>query len=399
MLRINSLGGVAVLAALVGFTSACTKTPEPEKPDCQEQPGIACIWAGATGALGFNGDGHDRRDTMLYWPIDMEFAPDGTPWILDWNNHLIRKLNGDQTFTTVVGSFLGDGAADGSDAQAPGAPGLEVSLNHPTDIVFKADGTLVFAAWHNHKIRELDPTTGNVVIVYGKGPGFAGDGATDAATIRFNQPSKIAFDSKGSFYVVDQRNFRVRKISADGSEVGTLAGNGKKGFSGDTGPAIDAQLEFEAGPNPEPSGAVAVRTSDDAVFVADALNHRVRMIDKNGIITTIAGTGTDGFSGDGGKATDAELSNVKDMEFGPDGRLYLADADNNRIRSIDLATGLIETVAGNGTKGSDEVDGIGARDITLYRPFGIAFDAAGSLYISDTFNSRIIKVPGVAVAK
>ena len=118
MLRINSLGGVAVLAALVGFTSACTKTPEPEKPDCQEQPGIACIWAGATGALGFNGDGHDRRDTMLYWPIDMEFAPDGTPWILDWNNHLIRKLNGDQTFTTVVGSFLGDGAADGSDARS-----------------------------------------------------------------------------------------------------------------------------------------------------------------------------------------------------------------------------------------------------------------------------------------
>lgn len=367
-----------------------------EESACVEQAGVACIWAGQTSALGFNGDDKDRRKTMLYWPIDMEFAPDGTPWVLDWNNHLIRKVNADQTFTSVVGSFLGDGAADGSDAKEPGAPGLEVSLNHPTDIVFKADGTLVFAAWHNHKIRKLDPKTGNVVIIYGKGPGFAGDGASDTTKIRFNQPSKLAYDSKGTLYVVDQRNFRVRKIASDGLQIGTYAGKGTKGFSGDNGPATDAQLEFEAGSNPEPSGAVAIRTSDDAVFVSDALNHRIRAIGTDGIITTIAGTGEAGFSGDGGKATEAQLSNVKDMEFGPDGRLYLADADNHRIRVIDLKTGLIDTVAGNGTKGSAEVDGVAALDMTLYRPFGIAFDTAGALYICDTFNSRIIKIPEVA---
>jgi sugar lactone lactonase YvrE len=387
----KSFGGAA-LTAVLAFAAGCTKEHIAEETPCEEQSGIGCIWAGQTNALGLNGDGKDRRDTMLYWPIDMEFAPDGTPWVLDWNNHLIRKVNADQTFTTVVGSFLGDGAPDGSDATEPGAPGLEVNLNHPTDIVFRDDNTMIFASWHNHKIRKVDVSTGNVVILYGKNPAYGGDGGT-AADVRLNQPSKLALDASGALYIVDQRNFRVRKISADSKTIETIAGNGTKGFAGDAGPAKDAQVEFEAGPNPEPSGAVAVRESDGAVFIADTLNHRIRMVDKDGVIATIAGTGEAGFSGDGGKATAAQLDHVKDLELGPDGRLYLADANNNRIRAINLETGIIETVAGSGVRGSAEADGVPALELELYRPLGIAFDKAGALYISDTHNSRIIKVP------
>jgi sugar lactone lactonase YvrE len=383
------------------MAAACTQAPEPDPQPgtkefgvaldaCTEQSGKACIWAGATNAFGLNGDDHVRTRTMLYWPIDMAFAPDGTPWILDWNNHKIRKVMPDQTVKTVVGNFLGDGPSDNSDTMEPGAPGKEVNLNHPTDIVFRADGSLLFAAWHNHKIRKVDTATGNVTIVYGKGPGFGGDGGA-VADVRFNQPSRIALDSKGAFYIIDQRNFRVRRISADNKVVESFAGNGTKGFSGDAGPAAMAQLEFEAGSNPDPSGAIAVDAQDN-VYIADTLNYRVRKVDSSGVITTIVGNGTKGDKGDGGPAINAQITNIKDMEIGPDGRLYLADTDNHRVRAVDLKTGIIDTVAGSG-KGSAEVDGVAAKSITLLRPFGIAFDAKGALYISDTFNSRIIKIP------
>jgi hypothetical protein len=384
--------GTPLAAAMLASIGAVGCSSEPEASVCEEKSGVACTWAGQTGELGMNGDGKHRLDTFLYWPIDMEFAPDGTPWLLDWNNHYIRKVRPDQTVESVVGSFLGDGAADGSDATEPGAPGLEVSLNHPTDMVFLDDKTMLFAAWHNHKIRKLDVETGNVVIVYGKGPGYGGDGAT-RADIRFNQPSKIVLDSEKNLYVVDQRNFRVRKISADGSSIETYAGTGTKGFAGDKGPAKDAQLEFEAGPNPEPSGAIALRESDGVVFVADTLNHRIRRIDPDGTITTIAGTGTKGYGGDGGPATEAQIANVKDLELGPDGRLYVADTDNHRIRAIDLDTGIIETVAGKGTQGSADADGVAALDLELFRPMGITFDKTGAMYLSDTFNARILKLP------
>lgn len=380
-------------ASLSLATAACSGDPEPPASKvCEEKSGVACIWAGQTNALGLNGDGKHRRDTMLYWPIDMTFAPDGTPWVLDWNNHLIRKVLPDQTFETVVGNFLGDGAADGSDAKEPGAPGLEVDLNHPTDIVFRDDNTLIFASWHNHKIRKVDVETGNVVILYGKNPAFGGDGGA-ASDVRLNQPSKLDLDADGALYIVDQRNFRVRKISADSTTIETIAGNGTKGFSGDGASAREAQVEFEAGPNPEPSGAVAVRQSDGAVFIADTLNQRIRMVDKDGRITTIAGTGEKGFSGDGGKATLAQIHQVKDLEFGPDGRLYFADTNNNRIRAINLETGIIDTVAGSGVQGSADADGVPALELELYRPLGIEFDSAGALYIADTHNSRILKIP------
>jgi hypothetical protein len=151
-----------------------------------DEPGRACTWAGLPGVFGFNGDGHHRLATELYWTMDLSFDPDGTVWLIDWNNHLIRRVLADDTVTTLVGwtdpIFPGDGLSGGAERTAEGAPGGDVQLNHPTDLARTADGKILVMAWHNHKLRELDPATGRVRIIAGAGAGYAGDGATASRT-------------------------------------------------------------------------------------------------------------------------------------------------------------------------------------------------------------------------
>lgn len=373
-----------LLAASVAACSADDETT----PTCESQPGVACIWAGH-GPPGFDGDGKELRASRLYNPIDLSFAPDGTPWVLDWNNHKIRRVvNG--RFETVVGDFLGDGDPDMLDLTAEGAPGLTVRLNHPTDLQFRSDGTLVVAAWHNHKLREVNPRTGIVHVACGLGPGFAGDGK-QVGDARFNQPKSIELADDGTLYILDQRNQRLRRIGADGA-VSTIAGTGTQGFNGDDKPLIETQFNFETGGNPQPSGALAL-DGQGRLYVADSLNHRIRRIDlAAGTITTIAGTGEAGGTGDGGPATAAQLHNPRDLEFGPDGKLYVADTENHVVRAIDLTSGVIERVAGTGTAGRGD-EGKPAREVALTRPFGIAFDADGALYVADSFNDRILRIP------
>jgi DNA-binding beta-propeller fold protein YncE len=378
----HEIAGIAALGACLTL-AACS-----EEEGCFEQSGYACLWAG-TGELAFTGDGQFREYTALYWPVDVAFGPDGAGWILDWNNHALRKVDLDGSVRTVVGDgFVGDGPPGQDDLEPPGVPGRTVSLNHPTDVTFLPDGTLIFAAWHNHKIRVLDTETELSYVLAGRGPGFAGeDGPMESAL--FNQPSSVVADSAGTLYVLDQRNHRVRRIA--GGVIDTCAGTGEPGFAGDGAGATDAQLQFEAGSNPEPSGSLAL-AGDDVLFVADSRNHRIRRIDlATGLIDTVAGTGEAGAGGDGGAATSAELNDPRDIEIGPDGRLYVADTENHRIRVIDLTTGVIDTFAGTGQPGT-AAQGLPKEEVELDRPFGIGFDAEGSLYIADTHNSRILKV-------
>jgi sugar lactone lactonase YvrE len=369
--------------------AACDSSSESAQ-SCEERSGVVCRWAG-TGELGMNGDALDRRKTRLYWPVDLTFSPDNQAYLLDWNNHLVRRVKSDDTLETMVGDFVGDGPPDLSDLSAPGAEGTSVSLNHPTDLQFGPDGKLYFAAWHNHKIRALDVDTGLVQVMCGRGAGYAGDDGP-AAKALFSQPKAIAIDETGAMFVLDQRNFRVRRISADTSPtIATVVGKGSAGFSGDGGDPLEAQLAFETGGNPEPSGALALGP-DGMLYVSDGLNQRIRRVDfASSEITTIAGTGEAGFGGDGGDALEAQLNGVRDLEFGPDGRLYLADSDNHRIRAVDLESGVIETVLGTGEEG-DNGEGHPPLETRLNRPFGIAFDQDGALFVADTFNSRILKV-------
>ncbi|MBA3542737.1 MAG: hypothetical protein H0T79_24180, partial [Deltaproteobacteria bacterium] len=251
------------------------------------------------------------------------------------------------------------------------------------------DGGIMMMAWHNHKLRRVDPVTGKVRIVAGAGAGFGGDGGPQAACL-FKQPKSLVRDAAGNYYIGDQQNFRVRKIDTAGN-VSTIVGVGTKGSLGDGGLALQAELNWEAGSNPEPSGGLAV--TDTKLYVADTLSNKIRVVDlTTNIITTLAGTGAEGYSGDGGAALEATLRAPHELEIGPDGDLYVADTDNNVIRAINLTSGEIRTVAGNGELGIDAEDGKLATETTLRRPFGLEFDPDGNLYIMDTINSRILKV-------
>jgi DNA-binding beta-propeller fold protein YncE len=391
-MRPRLAGSILLLPLLaLGACGSETNPPPdgPQQPACGG-PGTICTWAG-NGVPAFNGDGHQPTATSFYWPMDLEFAPDGTPYVLDWNNHRVRRVEKDGTFLTVIGSDLpGDGPPDQSDMKPEGALGTDVELNHPTDLQFLPDGQMLLAAWHNHKIRRFDPISGRVWVVCGSAPGY--NAMHDLATrALLNQPKSIAVDSKQNIFVADSRNQRIREINTDGI-IDTVAGTGTKGYGGDDGAPLLADFYMQqANENPEPGGSITV---DDAgrVYLADTYNNRIRRIDLTaGTVTTIAGIGMPGFSGDGGPATAAALNQPRDLEIGPDGRLYVADTDNQRIRAIDLQTGIISTVAGNGQVGFSGDGGL-AIAASFSRPFGVAFDRQGQMYVADTFNNRIRKV-------
>lgn len=374
-------------------------TPPPEIIPCTNVVGSICTWAG-TGATGFDGDGKHRLESALYWPFDMEFLPNGRRIVLDWNNHRVREVLEDETFQTIMGTdFVGDGPADLSDLTPEGADGLEVVLNHPTDIEMFSNGDIAIMAWHNHKIRVIDRETGRVRVILGAGAAFAGDGGP-AKDARVNQPPHGAWDTNGNFFLIDQRSQRIRVLynfdeERENAIIRTVVGTGTRGFNGD-GIALSTNLNFPTGPNPEPSGGLVLDAAG-LLYFSDPNNHRIRRVQffnedfTSGIVTTIAGTGTPGFSGDGGPATSANIHFPQDVEIGPDGNLYFADTNNDRVRMIDLQTGVITTVAGTGVRGYSG-DGGSALEASLQRPFGLTFDDAGDLYISDTFNSRVRKV-------
>lgn len=390
MLRFSPASRLCLITVLF---SACSG--DPEAPACDE-PGRACTWLGMAGEEGFNGDGRHRQDTKLYWSMDMAFAEDGTPWFIDWNNHLVRRVLPDQTVQTALGwtdpVFPGDGGP--GETGPDGALGTEVQMNHPTDLAIDTDGTVLVMAWHNHKLRKLNPDTLRVSIECGRGAGFTGDGG-DASLALFRQPKALVLGPNGERYIVDQQNFRIRKIDPSGI-ISTIAGSGVQGDGsahGDGGPALAANLNLEAGSNPEPSGGLAL--VGDSLFFADTLSSRIRVIDLAAnppTIHTIAGTGNAGLNGDGGPALEADFNHPRDIEIGPEGDLYVADTDNSVIRAINLADGSVRTVAGTGELGLDPREGLLATETLLKRPFGIEFDPDGNLYISDTINSRIVKV-------
>src|SRR5687768_5590183 len=174
-MRLRSIYERIGFLGLFALTTACGDAEVTPPAACQEQSGHACVWLG-TGAEGFNGDGHDRLQTDIYWSMDMTFGADGTPWFIDWNNHLVRNVLPDQTVVSVVGwtapIFPGDGTGDASERTPPGADGALVKLNHPTELQLADDGAILLMAWHNHKLRRIDPDTHQVTILAGAGAGF-----------------------------------------------------------------------------------------------------------------------------------------------------------------------------------------------------------------------------------
>ncbi len=413
MISTKYLGFAVVLVA-------CSTDADRSDPCDGAASGEACRWAG-TGAQGFNraNPNSDRLDSVLNNPTDVTFAPDGRAYIVDWNNHMIRRVEQDQSMQVVIGTLAeGDGDAAGLDhigpdaehpyCGAPGTIGTNVSLNHPVQSVFGPDGLLYLAAWHNNKIRTLDTATGIVKTIAGDfyNTGGAGGDGGPACDALFNQPSSLAIASDGTIYAADQRDVRIRTLapSADRA-ISSLAGvQGKRcvlsegtGCSlGDGGPASAANFGWDITNTPQVSGAVLL--VDRTLYVSDSANHLIRRIDLDtGMIESIAGSAAQaGYSGDGGPALDAKLNWPLGLALGPDGRLYIADRSNHAVRALDLTTKIITTVVGDGTMCDTSQqtcpDAAPALQMELNQPYGVKFDAAGNLYVADTLNNRIVKV-------
>jgi len=227
------------------------------------------------------------------------------------------------------------------------------------------------------------PHTGIITTVAGNGSmGYSGDnGAATSASL--NKPYGVAVDSAGNIYIADLFNFVIRKVAAGTGMITTVAGNGTSGYSGDNGAATSARLSGPTG--------VAVDSIGN-MYIADSVSNRIRKVAAGtGIITTVAGNGTSGYSGDNGAATSASLSYPNGVAVDSAGNIFIANMGNNRIRKVATGTGIITTVAGNGTEGYSG-DNSSATSTALNQPHGVAVDSAGNIYIADYGNNRIREV-------
>ncbi|HEY3834986.1 MAG TPA: AAA domain-containing protein [Bryobacteraceae bacterium] len=240
-----------------------------------------------------------------------------------------------------------------------------------------SDGSFYFAAGQNF-LYKVD-TAGVMTRVAGKSKvgGYAGDGGP-ATEAKFHGIAAVALDQNGNVYIADYGNNVIRKITTDGV-VATIAGNGQYGFSGDGGPAVKARLK-------EPTG-LAVDTEGN-IYIADFYNHVVRKVMLDGTISTVAGNGSQGFSGDGGPATKAQLYGPESVKLDTAGNLYIADYSNNTVRRVGI-DGTITTIAGNGQLLGDTPDGGLATETALYFPSDVAIDGAGTVYIADSGSNRV----------
>lgn len=339
--------------------------------------------AAGNGAAGFAGDSGKAQDAQINFPLGLAIDKSGNVYIADQFNHRIRRIAPDGTITTVAGSGTQGSAGDDG-------PATSAQLNYPSGIAIDGSGALYITDTMNHVIRKV-AVGGNITRIAGQRglPGFVEKNAKgefiDARDAQLNAPTGIAMDSAGNIYFCDTRNHRVRKIGTDG-KIQTIAGTGEKGETGDGGSALEAKLNSPTG--------VAVDAAGN-VYIADQMNHRIRKVDTSGIITTVAGTGLPGYSGNGGLATKAQLFYPCCIALDAQGNLFIADRTNNRVRRVDAAAGTISLAAGTGRFG-DDFDGRPADQARLRFPMGLAADPQGRIYFSDNANSRVKLLTPVA---
>jgi len=336
--------------------------------------GVITTVAG-NGTFGFSGDNGPATSAGLYLPSGVAVDASGNLYIADTANNRTRKVTPAGVITTVAGNGTSGFSGDNGPATSAG-------LNGPVGVAVDTGGNLYIADHGNDRIRKVTPA-GVITTVAGNGTfGFSGDNGP-ATSASLGSPSGVAVDASGNLYIADQ--YRIRKVTPAGV-ITTVAGNGTSGFGGDNGPATSAGLS-------SPSG-VAVDTGGN-LYIADAGNDRIRKVTPAGVITTVAGNGTPGFSGDNGPATSAQLLLPVGVAVDAGGNLYIADRFNARIRKVTPA-GVITTVAGNGDHGFSGDNGP-ATSASLSNPSGVAVDTGGSLYIADRFNNRIRKVTPAGV--
>jgi DNA-binding beta-propeller fold protein YncE len=330
-----------------------------------------------TGERGFAGDGGPAKDARLNGPFDVGFDADGNLYFSDTFNHRIRRVDAQ---TGIITTWAGSGEAGYS---GDGGPATRARLNEPYGIAIDKAANLYIADRHNHCVRRVDGVSGVITTFAGNGAAaFSGDGGR-ASRAGMVEPNGLALDpAQGRLFIADVADHRVRDVDLATGTISTFAGTGEAQHSGDGRPATAAGV----------SGARAVKVAaDGTVYILERQGSRLRAVDpRTGIITTWAGTGARGYSGDGGPALAAVFDAPKEMALEPGGNLLIVDTENHAIRRIDRRSGIVTLVAG-GRKGSGG-DGGPATEAGLDRPHGAAVAADGSIYIGDTNNHRIRKV-------
>ncbi|MGQ9634639.1 MAG: NHL repeat-containing protein [Bryobacteraceae bacterium] len=341
----------------------------PASPQAQAPGPYTISTLAGTGTPGSEGDGSPATEAQVNNPFGLALDSSGNLYIADQFNNRVRKLTPDGKLSTVAGTGKASYSGDGGSA-------TEAALNHPCGIAIDSAGNLYIADTANNSIRKVT-SAGTISTFAGTGSiGNTGDDG-EATKAVLDHPIGLAVDSQGNLYIADTGNNRVRVVGTDG-KITAFAGTGTAGSLGDGGPAKEAQLNRPQGVFVTPSGVV---------YIADTFNHRIRKVDTGGAITSVAGTGLPGYSGDGGPALKAALRYPKSVFVDRDGNLFIVDAFNARIRVV-TPDGIIHTVAGDGIHGYAGDDG-NALKARFRFPSAIAVDSGGRLYVTDTQNNRV----------
>ncbi|MCD6018417.1 MAG: hypothetical protein K0S53_1538 [Bacteroidetes bacterium] len=291
--------------------------------------GIISTIAG-TGVIGYSGDGGLAINAQLYSPSDIAVDASGNIYFTDTWNYVIRKIDPSGIITTIAGDGVKGNTGNGG-------PAIDARLWNPEGMIIDKNNNIFFTEGNGHRVRKID-ASGIITLIAGTSQGYSGDGG-QASAAKLNYPMGITVDVFGNLYIAEEGNHIIRKIDTLGV-ISTLAGNGGQGSSGDGANALNATLNSPID--------VSIDSSFN-LYVADYGNDKIRRIDGGGIISTYAGTGVQGYSGDGGPAFNAQLTNVHGVDVDGMGNLYIADWSNERVRKIDCAYPLVSVpgISGN----------------------------------------------------
>lgn len=375
--------GLAI-AIVVGLLAISTQVINP--PSASAATGDITTVAG-TGDFGYGGDGGQATQALLDGPNGLDFDSQGNLYIAEFENHVIRRVDRSGVITTVAGTGSAGFSGDGGPATA-------AKLNGPARIAFDSGNNLYIADSNNHRVRKMD-VDGVITTVAGTGnEGYNGD-FLPGTQADLNRPRDIAVSEYDDLYIADTRNGLVRVLNAQGTLV-TVAGGGPgdPANNGDGGPATAAYLEGPGGIALDGWRYLYIAQYGDNTGGPNS-GHSVRRVDNSdGLITTVAGTGTPGFSGDGGPATAAQLKSPDALTVDVDGNLYIADLENEVVRRVDTS-GIITTGVGVPDGGYGPLgDGGPATEAALLGPEDVVTNDAGDLFVADYGHERVRRVEG-----